>query len=40
MYLELIDKNHNDATFDDLVDFVMWLKSPQRYKKLYIKIDY
>ncbi|PTJ88007.1 tyrosine-type recombinase/integrase [Staphylococcus simulans] len=37
MYLELKDKNHNDATFDDLVDFVMWLKSPKRYKKVIHK---
>ncbi|HDC5343482.1 TPA: tyrosine-type recombinase/integrase [Staphylococcus aureus] len=37
MYLELKDKNHNDATFDDLVEFVIWLKSPNKYKKIIDK---
>ncbi|NJI01205.1 tyrosine-type recombinase/integrase [Staphylococcus hyicus] len=37
MYLELKNKSHKDVTFDDLVDFVMWLKSPNKYGKVIFK---
>lgn len=37
VYLEFKNKGHKEVTFDDLVDFVLWLKSPNKYEKVIFK---